>query len=169
MRYRGSRQSLLAVLVALLALLFLLPAPAAASAATGEDTLSAVGGRVMCQCGCGLVLANCPHRNCGWGVPAKEFIDGQLASGRSGDEIVEYYVSQYGEQILASPPKSGFNLTAWITPFVALAGGVVGLYYLVTSWARRRDRDEVGEVVASRVEASEDLVAKLDEELEEFD
>src|SRR5660398_325776 len=112
MRYRGSRQSLL---VALLALLFLLPAPAAAPAATGEDTLCAVGGRVMCQCGCGLVLANCPHRNCGWGVPAKEFIDGHLASGRSGDELVEYYVAQYGEQIPGSPPKSGVNLPACIT------------------------------------------------------
>lgn len=157
-------------LTAVVAILVLLSVPATASAAAGE-TVSTVGERVMCQCGCNLVLTSCNHSNCGWGIPAKEFIGEQLEDGRSGDEIVEYYVSQYGEKILAAPPKSGFNLTAWIAPFVALAAGAVGIYYLVVSWARRRDYDEVeAEVVpVSREEMDEDLRTRLDDELKDFD
>jgi cytochrome c-type biogenesis protein CcmH len=49
-----------------------------------------------------------------------------LAHGESEEEILQAYVAQYGERILAKPTKQGFNLLAWILPFVALvAGGLI--------------------------------------------
>ena len=48
----------------------------------------------------------------------------KLAVGDSRQEILDFFVSRYGEDVLAAPPKSGFNLLVWITPVVGmLAGG----------------------------------------------
>ena len=54
-----------------------------------------------------------------------------LQEGKSDDEIYEFYVAQFGAQVLAAPPAEGFNLLGWILPFVALglgAGVVVAAY-----------------------------------------
>lgn len=49
-----------------------------------------------------------------------------LARGKSEEEILQAYVVQYGERVLAKPTKQGFNLLAWTLPFVALvAGGLI--------------------------------------------
>jgi len=49
-----------------------------------------------------------------------------LAQGKSEEEILQAYVAQYGERILAKPTKQGFNLLAWILPFAALLiGGLI--------------------------------------------
>ena len=46
-----------------------------------------------------------------------------VAAGKSRDEIYEYYVSQYGERILAAPRPKGFNVLAYILPWAALILG----------------------------------------------
>jgi len=50
-------------------------------------------------------------------------IEQKLAKGESATGIVQFFVAQYGEQVLSAPTKKGFNLTAWITPFVAILAG----------------------------------------------
>jgi cytochrome c-type biogenesis protein CcmH len=51
--------------------------------------------------------------------------------GKSDDYVVEYYVDKYGSTVLSAPPASGFNLTAWIMPFVALGVGLIIAIYCV--------------------------------------
>jgi len=46
-----------------------------------------------------------------------------LAAGKSRDEILDYYVAQYGERILAAPRARGFNRLAYILPWLALVAG----------------------------------------------
>ncbi len=46
-----------------------------------------------------------------------------LAAGKSKQEILDYYVSMYGERILASPRPRGFNLLAYVLPWVFLLTG----------------------------------------------
>jgi cytochrome c-type biogenesis protein CcmH len=46
-----------------------------------------------------------------------------LAAGKSKQEILDYYVSKYGERILASPRPRGFNLLAYVLPWVFLLTG----------------------------------------------
>ncbi len=43
-----------------------------------------------------------------------------MNKGWDKDKIRDYYVNIYGEEILTAPEKSGFSLTAWVLPFVAL-------------------------------------------------
>jgi cytochrome c-type biogenesis protein CcmH len=57
----------------------------------------------------------------------REQIDAMLAKRMGRAEIVAYFRKQYGEKILSAPTTQGFNLLAWIMPFVALllGGGLV--------------------------------------------
>ncbi len=61
-----------------------------------------------------------------------------LAEGRSREEVLDYFVDRYGPDILAAPPKSGANLVAWVLPIVGVAVGLVGLYLVIRSMARRQ-------------------------------
>lgn len=54
-----------------------------------------------------------------------------VENGKTRQEIMDIYVAQYGERILASPKASGFNLMAWFAPIlIALAGIAVFANYL---------------------------------------
>lgn len=56
-----------------------------------------------------------------------------VEDGRTKKEIMDHYVAQYGERILATPVASGFNLMAWITPIlIALIGIALFANYLRT-------------------------------------
>ena len=53
-----------------------------------------------------------------------------LAAGHSRGEILAHFADRYGTDVLASPPKSGLNLLAWILPIAGVlaalvAGGLV--------------------------------------------
>jgi cytochrome c-type biogenesis protein CcmH len=46
-----------------------------------------------------------------------------VAAGKSRDEILDYFVSQYGERILAAPRARGFNALAYVLPWAGLILG----------------------------------------------
>ena len=53
-------------------------------------------------------------------------------------EIIRYLVNVHGERILAMPTRKGFNLFAWVLPFLAIVLGGGGLYlFLKRSLASR--------------------------------
>ncbi len=60
-----------------------------------------------------------------------------LAEGRSRDEVLDFFRERYGTDIIAAPPKSGFNLLVWILPIVGVAAGLAGVYLVVRSMTKR--------------------------------
>jgi len=66
-------------------------------------------------------------------------IAAELDEGKSDDSIISHFAEKYGLSVLSAPPASGFNLTAWIVPFVALLFGAGLVGYFVrqfrTKWA----------------------------------
>ncbi|MGH7988102.1 MAG: cytochrome c-type biogenesis protein [Candidatus Binataceae bacterium] len=81
---------------------------------------------LTCQCGCGLTVANCNHPNCEFSVPMRQKIDAMLAHGQGRAQIIAYFRRQYGEKILSAPTTKGFDMVAWVMPFVAIfVGGVI--------------------------------------------
>lgn len=68
----------------------------------------------------------------------RAFIRAKVAEGWSRQRIVDTLIRQYGEQILAVPPKEGFSLAAWLTPFVTIFGGAAVIGGLLTRWLRER-------------------------------
>ncbi len=58
----------------------------------------------------------------------------QLQSGRSEQQVVQYFVDRYGQQIVWSPPWQGFTLLAWLVPIALLLGGAVLLFMVLRDW-----------------------------------
>ena len=59
-----------------------------------------------------------------------------LMAGKTDDEIRAYMVQRYGNVILFTPPFKGSAIWVWLTPLVALAGGIVVAVVIV----RRRGK-----------------------------
>ena len=47
-----------------------------------------------------------------------------VAGGYSAPEIIAAFTKVYGDRVLMAPPSTGFDLAAWITPFVARSAGI---------------------------------------------
>lgn len=62
----------------------------------------------------------------------------QLQSGKSEQEVIQYFVSRYGDRILWSPPWQGFTLLAWFVPIGLLLAGVLLLFFILRNWQRVR-------------------------------
>ena len=121
---------------------------AAGPPAVGADepaTVREVASELISQCGSGMVLAD---HDCGIARSMKDSIEVQLDAGNTKEEILDYFVAAYGEGVLASPRKSGFGLTAWVTPLVAVAVGAVAGAALTWAWAKRPSAAPAAEVPA---------------------
>lgn len=88
---------------------------------------------LACQCGCGLLVSVCTMDGCMCEGVRKQ-VGTLLDEGRTEKEIKQTMVSIYGKQILAAPPKSGFDLSAYILPFVFLVLGGSLVYAIATRW-----------------------------------
>lgn len=76
----------------------------------------------------GVRLDACELKAC---EQMRDLIAEQLAEGQDKEQIKNYFVEQYGPQVLGEPPLEGFNWLAWILPFLALGGGGVFLWRTV--------------------------------------
>jgi cytochrome c-type biogenesis protein CcmH len=93
----------------------------------------------------------------------KEIIRERIAAGATEDEIKSELVAQFGPAVIAEPPKSGFDLLAWLVPLGMLAVGALGVGVIAWGWSRRRPEETVDEALDPALER------RLDAELERFD
>jgi cytochrome c-type biogenesis protein CcmH/NrfF len=101
-----------------------------ASAGVTKPTVDGIASKLSCYCG------TCPHlvvSKCGCSVAdqIKTEIQQKINAGMTESQIIDSFVAKYGQTALATPPKSGFNLTAWGLPFLGfLIGGVILIAFL---------------------------------------
>ena len=87
---------------------------------------------VMCPiCGTALNLSESPQAD-----RERAFIRREIAQGKTKDEIKDDLVAQYGTAVLAEPPKSGFDLTAWLVPAIAIALAAIAIAVGLWRWRR---------------------------------
>ena len=111
--------------------LIALPATAAAAPAP-QTTVNAIEAEVMCPiCGTLLELAESPQAK-----REKVFVAKLVAEGKSKSEVKDALVAQYGPSVLALPKASGFDLSAYLVPILALAIAVIALIFSVLRWRR---------------------------------
>jgi cytochrome c-type biogenesis protein CcmH len=100
----------------------------------------------------------------------REFIRTRIAAGDTKSEIKAKLVDQFGESVLAAPPKSGFNLLAWLLPLIGivLATAIIGV--LAYRWSRRHKVPSPADPSANgRYGMDPELERRLDEELARYD
>jgi len=68
----------------------------------------------------------------------KAYIRARIAAGWSAQRIKDSLVAQFGQGVLAKPPKGDFGLLAWVFPLAVLGAGAVVVGILVVAWSRRR-------------------------------
>jgi cytochrome c-type biogenesis protein CcmH len=101
----------------------------------------------------------------------KQFIARRIAAGDTKSEIKDKLVAQFGEQVLAAPPRSGFNWLAWVLPIAGLGLGVVVVGVAAWRWSRSRERPVEFPLEASngRRAIDPELERRLEEELARFE
>jgi len=162
-----------AVTCAVAVLALSLAGPAVAS--ERHPTLPELESEVMCLvCNTTLDQSSSPFAD-----RERALIRRWIAEGDTKSEIEAKLVAQFGPQILAAPPKRGFDLLAWWLPIAGAVAGALVLGWLVWWWSRRRPAlpaapgtlavNGRGPDGPDATELDPDLERRLDEELARFD
>src|SRR6516225_11130043 len=94
----------------------------------GADTdarFGKLGHQLMCMCGCNQILLECNHVGCTYSDRMRDELTAAIARGDNDSMALQSFVQKYGATVLAAPTNTGFNLVAWIMPFVVFAAAAV--------------------------------------------
>jgi cytochrome c-type biogenesis protein CcmH/NrfF len=103
----------------------------------------------------GRLLRDCPS---GAAQELRKQIRTSLET-KSTDEVMEELYVRFGDQLSATPKKSGFGLLAWILPPVFLVGGLLFILWWIS---RNRGQQEAqGETL----NLDKDILARIEREV----
>ncbi len=132
-----------------------------------DDDVNDVAKEVYCPVCENTPLDVCETQACAdW----RELIRTKLAEGQTKAQIFDYFAAQYGDRVLASPPKEGFNLILWLWPVFALLLGaaVFGRYLRNLRAAADRSLPAAPMSSSDGVQPSDDdYIARIERELAE--
>lgn len=153
------------IILGLVGLVLLSPLPGLAQEPTPpDDDVNAIAKQLYCP-----VCENTPLDACGteaceqWRGVIRE----KLSQGWTEEEIKGYFVEQYGDRVLAEPPKRGFNWLAYLMPPAAFLIGAYLLYRGFMTW-RAREADLPPQVEDDERESAEidpAYISRVNEEL----
>jgi len=96
-----------------------------------DDEVNAIAKGLYCPVCENVPLDVCPTLACKqW----RDTISEKLAQGWSQDQIEQYFVNQYGDRVLATPPASGLNWLVYLLPPLVFIAGAVILGSAIRSW-----------------------------------
>lgn len=136
----------------------MLAAPGAYAATCPKTSLLDLQDEVMCViCGVPLVNAGGPQSD-----DERNFIRERADKCETKQQIKAALVAEYGEEVLAMPKKSGFDLSAYIVPIVVLVAALIGIGVGAVKWRRGREDDDTSATADSNS-------AAVDEDLQRYD
>ncbi|MFN8123906.1 MAG: cytochrome c-type biogenesis protein [Thermoleophilia bacterium] len=145
----------------LAALCALMVALVAVSPALGDVDIKGLEKELRCiTCNTPLDISNAPSA-----LDMKEYIREKAAAGWTKDQIKDALVAQFGREVLATPPKEGFDLVAWLVPGIAVAAGLAAIPFLTRAWARRGG----ARPAPAGADATEEERARLQRELDDLE
>lgn len=126
-----------------------------------DDEVNAVAKQLYCPVCENIPLDVCPTLACEqW----RGLIREKLAAGWDEEQIKTYFVNQYGDRVLATPPARGLNWLVYIIPPLAILAGAYFLYRAFSAWKKPAEELEP-EVQAPAAGATDEYAARLEEEL----
>jgi cytochrome c-type biogenesis protein CcmH len=163
---RRAAASRLAAILVTLAMLAGAAAPTLAGAAQVREhtTVQQMYDNLMCVlCHESLAVAQSAES-----YQERAYVRQFVAQGLTVKQIEDRMVGLYGSGVLATPPKHGFGLLAYVIPPVVVLLGILVLVYTVPRWRRKAAaaRDAAGSATDGPA-ISEQESQRLDEELAE--
>ena len=135
----------------------------AGAAPVPQTTVHDVEDEVMCPiCGTLLELADSPQAR-----REKVYVAKLVTAGKSKAEVKDALVAQYGPAVLALPEPSGFDLSAYLVPVLALLVALAALGLSVARW--RRDGGNPPPVAGRPTAPSDEDAKRLDADLSRYD
>lgn len=126
-----------------------------------DDAVNVIAKQLYCP-----VCENIPLDVCGTQACAqwRELIREKLAQGWSEDQIKQYFVNQYGDRVLATPPARGLNWLVYLVPPLAILVGAYILFRAFSMW--RAQAPQLTQLNEKPETAQQDeYIQRLEEEL----
>lgn len=125
-----------------------------------DDEVNAIAKNIYCPVCENTPLDVCPTQVCAqW----RELIREQLAMGWSEAQIRQYFVDQYGDRVLASPPARGLNWLVYVLPPAAILAGAFILFRTLQTW--KKPLPAVDAKVVNPIQENDEYVTRLENEL----
>ena len=138
--------------------------------AAPQASLPDIEDEVMCvECGTALNVSTSTVAD-----QERAFIRKQIAMGKDKQEIKDALVEEFGPGVLADPPSSGFDLTAYLVPILLIVAAAAGVAVAARRWRRRAASAAAGGADAADATdkpalLSTDEQRRLDAELAAYD
>jgi cytochrome c-type biogenesis protein CcmH len=142
------------------------------TAADNSALVKSIEEKIRCTCGCNLSVYTCRTTDfeCTVSPAMHREVLARLAAGMTETEVLASFQKQYGEMIFMTPPKHGFNLLAYIMPFLGLAVGVGLVSAVVRRWFHAGPADAAPvEERAEAAQVSPDDMERLKRALEQYE
>ena len=129
-----------------------------------DDEVNAIAKQLYCPVCPNTPLDVCETQACkDWRAQIRD----QLAAGWSEERIIDYFVTQYGERVLAEPGRKGFTSLVWVLPVIAVLLGLAVVWQVLRSWRSRQDLQV--ETSISTPQISPEILKRIEQELQEMD
>ena len=144
------------------------PAAAVSGTPVAQDEVNAVAKQLWCPLCSNVRLDSCELKACS---QMKDVIAEKLAAGTDVQQIKDYFVAQYGPQVLGEPPLEGFNWLAWLLPVAVFIGGAVFIWSRARRMVRSSQTDDAAAIAAEKAAppSGDEYAEKLDKELKQYD
>ncbi len=127
-----------------------------------DDEVNRISKGLYCPVCPGTPLDVCQTQACvQWRAQIKE----KLREGETEQQISDYFVAQYGSQVLGAPPAQGFNWLAYLLPALAIFFGASIAWFTVSKWlGMRKDK---AMAIETR-EVPREYAERIEQELKEY-
>lgn len=146
----------------LFVLVIILGSPALVSAQDNnpisDDEVNALAKELYCPVCENIPLDVCPTKACAqW----RELIRDKMALGWNENQIKEFFAEQYGDQVLAVPPRRGFNWLIYVLPPLVVVAGVFMVARIVRSNGKKASTPVAQEKPSADVEVIDEIERDL--------
>ncbi len=148
-------------LVSIMLILFFWVAPVNAQQPTpSDDDVNAIAKQLYCPICENTPLDVCPTKACAdW----REQIRQKLNEGWSEQQIKDFFAAQYGDSVLADPPRSGINWLVYLIPAIVIIVGIAITINVLKNWQHPMEQP-VNHQANDELSQSE-YIQRLEEEL----
>ncbi len=160
------KRRLILVLLMLLLSLFVFSTVAAQDGQPGSPTdndVNRVAKQLYCPVCPNTPLDVCETKACeDWRAQIRD----QLAEGWTDQQIIDYFVAQYGERVLAEPQRKGFTSLVWFLPLLVVLIGLWIVYEVLKNWRKQKP---VVAASAPLPQISDEVLKRIEREIQEMD